>query len=242
MKKLIFTGILSLSTLLGFAQKTTTTTTTTSSSTDNSTTAGPSAGSLFVFGSIGVTSQKPAGNNTTSGGYFSFAPGAGYFLTDRIALGARLTFGKQFGGGVQGGSTFGIQAFGRYYFLRDMFASKGGFFLEGNIGYSATKPAYYNNNYSNAYYYNGSNGNNYYYSNGYYGNGEPKTISTFTFGVGPGFALFPTKKIGFEFTFPNILGFYVSSRPYDGQSGASGINVGLSSISLPSVTFMYFIK
>ncbi len=210
MKKALFTLILSISSLFSIAQ-------------DASVAApsgnGPKKGSLFAFGTIGVTSEKPAGVNTKSSGKFTFAPGAGYFITDRIALGARLLITKQFGSGQKGGSEFGLQAFGRYYFLQDMFSTKGGFFLEGNLGFSSAKPQYTDTP----------------------GVAEPGSISTFGLGVGPGFALFPTKRIGFEFALPNLLSFYATSSGGSG-SGGSGFGLGASTLSTPSVTFLYFIK
>lgn len=194
MKKVLFSALLASLSFSSFAQ-------------------GPAKGSLFAFGTIGVTSIKGAGDNAKSQGEFTFAPGAGYFITDKIAVGGRLLFVKQFASGLKGGSEFGLQGFGRYYFLQDMFSTKGGFFLEGNLGFTSGKPAYAD------------------------GSPEPDAATTIGLGVGPGFALFPTKKIGFEFALPNILSFYTTSN-----NGGSGFGVGASTISSPSVTFMYFIK
>ena len=210
MKKVLLTLILSVSSLFVFAQD---------AAVAPSSGNGPSKGSLFVFGTVGVTSEKPAGVNQKSGGRFTFAPGAGYFLTDRIALGARLLISQQFASGQKGGSEMGLQAFGRYYFLQDMFSTKGGFFLEGNLGFTLAKPQYTDAP----------------------GLVVPGSMSTFGLGVGPGFALFPTKRIGLEFALPNLISFYATSSGGNG-SGGSGFGLGASTLSTPSVTFLYFIK
>ena len=174
---------------------------------------GPAKGSLFAFGTIGFATTN-AGGSAKSVGKFTFAPGAGYFLTDKIAIGARLLVNQQFASGQKGGTEIGLQAFGRYYMIQDVFSAKGGFFLEANLGFTSAKPLYPEN-----------------------ANPEPKSASTIGLGVGPGYALFPNPKYGFEFTLPNLLSFYTTS-----DSGPSGFGIGASTISTPSVTFMYFIK
>jgi hypothetical protein len=51
---------------------------------------GPAAGRLFVMGSVGYSSEKAGGADAKATGTFTFAPGAGYFLKDNIALGAKV--------------------------------------------------------------------------------------------------------------------------------------------------------
>jgi hypothetical protein len=67
-----------------------------------------------------------------------------------------------------------------------------------------------------------------------------KAKGTIGLGVGPGFALFPTPKWGFELVLPNVLGFYTSSQ--DGKNAGSGFGIGASTISGPQLTAIYFIK
>lgn len=194
MKKTLLT--LSLSSLLAFA----------------SFAQGPAAGRLFVMGSVGYSSVKPAGDNAKATGTITFAPGAGYFLKDNIALGARLLFTNASSDGKRQSSAFGLTGFGRYYITKDVLGAKGSLFFEGSLSYTSEK-----------------------------GPGDDaKAKGTFGLGVGPGFALFPTPKWGFELTLPNVLGFYTSSQ--DGKSAGNGFSIGASTISGPQFTVLYFIK
>ena len=194
MKKIIISlGLTSMVALSSFAQ-------------------GPAAGRLFVMGSVGYSSEKGAGTDAKATGTFTFAPGAGYFLKDNIALGAKLIFKSSSNDGKSQGSTFGLGAFGRYYITKDVLGAKGSFFFDGTLSYTSEKG----------------------------GGTDAKATNTIGLGVGPGFALFPTPKLGFELTLPNVLGFYSSS--YDGKAAGSGFGLGASTISGPQMTVIYFIK
>lgn len=171
---------------------------------------GPAAGRLFAFGSLGYSSVKE-GADAKATGTFTFAPGAGYFLTDNIALGAKLIYTSKSSDGKSQGSTFGLGAFGRYYITKDVLGAKGSIFADATLSYSSYKA-----------------------------NSDAKAVGTIGLGVGPGFALFPTPKWGFELTLPNVLGFYSSSS--DGKNVGSGFGLGASTISGPQLTVVYFIK
>lgn len=173
---------------------------------------GPATGRIFALGTLGYSSVKPAGDNAKATGTFTFAPGAGYFLNDNIALGAKLIFKSSSSDGKSQGSTFGLGAFGRYYITKDVLGAKGSLFFDGTLSYTSEKGA-------------GS---------------DAKATNTIGLGVGPGFALFPTPKWGFEFSLPNVLGFYSSSN--DGKKAGSGFGIGASTISGPQFTVLYFIK
>jgi hypothetical protein len=173
---------------------------------------GPAAGRLFVMGSVGYSSEKGAGADAKATGTLTFAPGAGYFLNDNIALGAKLIFKSASNSGKSAGSTFGLGAFGRYYITKDVLGAKGSFFADATLSYTSEKG----------------------------GDADAKATNTIGLGVGPGFALFPTPKLGFEITLPNVLGFYSSSN--DGKAAGSGFGIGASTISGPQMTVIYFIK
>lgn len=173
---------------------------------------GPAAGRLFAFGSIGYSSEKAGGTGAKAAGTLTFAPGAGYFLNDNIALGAKLIYKSTSSGGTSAGSTFGLGAFGRYYITKDVLGAKGSLFVDATLSYTSEKG----------------------------GGSNAKATNTIGLGVAPGFALFPTEKWGFELTLPNVLGFYTSS--YDGKAAGSGFGLGASTISGPQLTVVYFIK
>jgi len=66
------------------------------------------------------------GGSAATGGYFSknsdqfvlsFAPNIGIFIADNLSVGAAISSGISLGDGWRS-SSFGIQPFGRYYFVR----------------------------------------------------------------------------------------------------------------------------
>ena len=80
-----------------------------------STSAGFSKGDVFVTGGIGFNSDKQGDWKSNE---FTFSPAVGYFVSDNIALGARLDLmsGKEEEGiNELKTSAFGLEAFGRYY-------------------------------------------------------------------------------------------------------------------------------
>ncbi|HLP65362.1 outer membrane protein [Flavobacterium sp.] len=99
--------------------------------------AGFSKGDLFVSGAVGFGSEK-TGDLETSG--FTFSPALGYFVTENIALGARLDFtsSTESEPGVDDTDTsrFGAEVFGRYYWTP---ASQFSVFGELAVGFGSNK-------------------------------------------------------------------------------------------------------
>ena len=77
---------------------------------------GFSKGDVFASGAVGFGSSKTGDAKSSS---FTFAPAVGYFVTENIAAGARLGFGsasEDDGTGEDKMSSFGLEAFARYYY------------------------------------------------------------------------------------------------------------------------------
>ncbi|HPI12770.1 MAG TPA: hypothetical protein PLK63_17115, partial [Catalimonadaceae bacterium] len=102
MKKTLFTAIAALASFTGFAQD-----------------AKPGAGKMFLAGSLGYsrsTPETPKGApDPDAAGTLTFSPSFGYFLDDKMAFGARLSFRKESQKNFEGGNSFGFGVFGRYY-------------------------------------------------------------------------------------------------------------------------------
>lgn len=78
----------------------------------NAQTEGYSKGDAFISGAFNVGSQKDEGVKTNE---FTIEPKVGYFVTENIAIGAKLGFGSTKIGEVKS-NDFTAGAFGRYYF------------------------------------------------------------------------------------------------------------------------------
>ena len=100
-------------------------------------------GDLFVSGSVGFGSSK-TGDEKMSG--VVFAPAIGYFISENIAIGARLgvssTKEEEPAQEDYKTSGFEVEAFGRYYFTP---ASKFSVFGELAVGVGSTKEEQGNN-------------------------------------------------------------------------------------------------
>lgn len=97
---------------------------------------GFSKGDVFVSGGIGFGSSKLGDAKSSE---FTFSPAVGYFVSENIALGARLNVmsGKEeFGGAEDKMSGFGAEVFGRYYWTP---ASKFSVFGEAAVGFGTFK-------------------------------------------------------------------------------------------------------
>lgn len=98
---------------------------------------GFSKGDVFVSGGIGFGSES-TGDFKESG--FEFSPAVGYFVTENIAIGARLGFNsaKEEEPGQEDlkVNTLGVDVFGRYYWTP---ASKFSVFGELAVGFGSTK-------------------------------------------------------------------------------------------------------
>ncbi|MFN7044893.1 MAG: outer membrane protein [Flavobacterium sp.] len=97
---------------------------------------GFSKGDVFVSGGVGFNSGKQGEYKESD---FTFSPAVGYFVTENIALGARLdlTSGKQeLGAAEDKTSAFGAEVFGRYYWTA---ASQFSVFGEVGVGFGNAK-------------------------------------------------------------------------------------------------------
>jgi opacity protein-like surface antigen len=99
-------------------------------------TGGFSKGDLFLSGGVGFNSSKTGDLKTNN---FGFSPMVGYFLTENIAIGARLNVAS---GKVDNGiaenktSSFGAEVLGRYYWTP---ASQFSVFGELAVGFGSDK-------------------------------------------------------------------------------------------------------
>ena len=99
-------------------------------------TGGFSKGNIFVSGGLGFNSTKTGDFKTST---VQFAPAVGYFVSDNIAIGARLGIasGKQDNGVTEDkASSFEGQVFGRYFWTP---ASQFSLFAELAAGVGSTK-------------------------------------------------------------------------------------------------------
>lgn len=101
-----------------------------------STDGGFSKGSMFLSGSVGFDSSKEGDLKENN---FTFSPAFGYFVTENIAVGGRLTLESgKIDNGVAESKTnsFGLDVFGRYYWTP---ASKFSLFGELAAGFGTEK-------------------------------------------------------------------------------------------------------
>lgn len=121
----------------------------------SSTIAQPTSGTVFVGGDIGLSvgSNKSKNDNTTTTNYnkidYSLLPQLGYFVSDIIAVGARIgisgdryKYEDNFAYDKVSSSYFVFNPFARYYIINQ----KGGLFAEAdmNLGFGKTKTTYTN--------------------------------------------------------------------------------------------------
>lgn len=179
----------------------------------------PGAGKMFLAGSLGYSRSTPEVAKTApdpeAASKITFSPSFGYFINDGFAIGGRLAIAKDMMKDMEGGLTLGLGAFARMYTpLSDNFY----LFGEGALGFSSTTPQY------------GKGGT------------EPDAASSFGFGVAPGFAYFPGKKFGIEFTLPSLLGIQTTKSNKDSNSGMN-FQLGVSTFAQPvSFTVIYFLN
>ncbi len=93
-------------------------------------------GQYLVGGNAGFTStsQSGGGGSTTN---VSLSPNFGYFVMDKLAVGAKLDLSSTSGGGVTA-STFAFGPYARYYFLDA--AAKTNIFGQAGINFGSTNP------------------------------------------------------------------------------------------------------
>lgn len=109
-----------------------------------STSEGFSKSDIFITGSVGYGSSKQANLKETR---FNFSPKAGYFVTDKIAVGLALNVGSyKDDNGFDEMTKYNYVsagAFGRYYFTP---ASKFSIFGQLEFDYTSTKTSYVRTN------------------------------------------------------------------------------------------------
>ncbi|MCP1995625.1 outer membrane beta-barrel protein [Flavobacterium sp. HSC-61S13] len=166
---------------------------------------GYSKGDVFLSGSIGFGSNKFVGDNYKQNS-FSFAPQAGYFVNDNIAVGLRLGVANSKVTANEGDKAFkvnelAIGAFGRYYFTP---SSK--FSLFGQLAADYASVDYKSNDYK---------------------------VNAFSVELAPGVSYFLNSNFALEATWGLIN--YTNSKPdFDGAETASSFNaaVDLTNIKL----------
>lgn len=93
-------------------------------------------GDVFATGGFGFGSSKTGDDKESA---FTIAPAVGYFVTENIAIGARLGFstGTEETAGIETKTNdFNGQVFGRYYWTP---ASQFSLFGEANVGFGSSK-------------------------------------------------------------------------------------------------------
>lgn len=92
-------------------------------------------GDVFVTGGFGFGSSKTGDAKESA---FTFAPAVGYFVTENIAIGARLGFSSMTEENVveEKTTTFNGEVFGRYYWTP---ASQFSIFGEAAVGFGSNK-------------------------------------------------------------------------------------------------------
>lgn len=166
-------------------------------------------GKILLGGNVGFSSSKVDGVNKSDIG-FSVIPSAGYFVSDNIAIGTGVgyTYDKMVSKKTLN-QAFEVAPFGRYYVgLSDQFKFFGQLSVPMSFGNNKVVDA-----------------------DGKVGS---KVASTTDIGVtvAPGFAFFPTKKIGIEFSV-NGLGYNNSQI----KDEATGAKVKANSFGLDADTF-----
>ena len=162
---------------------------------------GFSGGDLFVEGNIATTSSNDK-NSETKGSSFEFNPKAGYFLSDKFAVGVELGIGSGkttvAGTDTAKSSNFNVGAFGRYYFLElgERFKT----YTEFGFNLGSSK------------------------------NGVATTVTTNTFNVNAGLGMnyFVTPKVAISFGLGNVLNFGSSKTDMAGDKGSSNMAVNLN--------------
>jgi len=185
MKKLLFTAAIAV---LGF--------TSINAQEEATTTGGFSQGDIFLSGSVGF------GNSTTGdvkANTFMIAPKAGFFVSDNIAVGAKLGYtswkGDNDGTDTRDANQLSGGVFGRYYMTP---ASQFSLFAELGVDYNATDDKL----------------------------ADVKTDGI-SAGFAPGISYFVSDKFAIEATF-GILGYATEKADFDGAESTDNFNFGLN--------------
>ncbi|GGZ52226.1 MULTISPECIES: outer membrane beta-barrel protein [Mesonia] len=154
-------------------------------------------GDMFISGSVGFGTTKLPDDSKQN--QFNVIPRFGYFISEKIAVGAEIGYSKQkaedsSGNDILDNSTFNIGVFGRYYFLSDQ---KFNLFGQLGLGYGHTKDIADNK-------VNGINAD-----------------------IMPGINYFISEHFALEATF-GILGYSSAKPDIDGAESTDSFNVGLN--------------
>ncbi|MDQ7916716.1 outer membrane beta-barrel protein [Mesonia sp. MT50] len=154
-------------------------------------------GDMFISGSFGIgTTKEPDDSKENS---FNISPRFGYFVNERIAVGAQAGYSNQKvedsnGFDVVDNSTFTVGVFGRYYFMP---AQRFSFFGELGLGYGTTKDI------------------------------NDNKVNGINVGVAPGLSYFVSKHFALEATF-GILGYNSVKRDASGAEATKSFDFGVN--------------
>jgi len=162
---------------------------------------GFSEGDVFVEGNLATSSSNDK-NTETKINSFEFNPKAGYFLSDKFAVGVELGIGSGkttvAGTNTSKSSNFNVGAFGRYYFLEvgERFKTYTEFGF--NVGTEKT--------------------------------GVSTTVKNNTFNIGAGLGMnyFLTPKVAISFGLGNVINFGTAKTDQSGDKGSSSMDVNLN--------------
>lgn len=157
-------------------------------------------GDIFVEGNLGFYSTNDKNTEVKTNGV-NFNPKAGYFISEKLAIGLELMVGSDkeevAGSDVYKESNFGVGAFARYYFL-DL-GARFKTYAEAGLGINSGKEEYFP--------------------------GDAK-YSGFGFGAGLGMQYFVTEKMAINFGLTDILSY--SSQKWDGADNVSEFNANVN--------------
>ena len=168
---------------------------------------GFSKGNIMVEGNLGFgMNTDEAGDTEVKNNNFNFNPKAGYFLTDKIAVGVELMVGSEkeettvagVGSTEDTANSFGAGVFARYYFL-DL-GQRFKTYAEAGLGFGSTT----------------------WETDGT----ETQKDSNFGLGIDLGMNYFVTESFAINFGLANVLGFgsQKSEFPGGGESTSTSVN------------------
>lgn len=169
-------------------------------------------GNFIVEGNLSSSNTNDK-NTKEKNASFNFNPKAGYFVTDKIAVGVELGFGQDknttFNNDIKTVATdkeFGVGAFGRYYFLE--VGSRFKTYTEVGVGYANSK------------------------------DGETKVdgektidavkVNGFGANAGIGANYFLTDKIAINFAFGNVISYGSAKADVDGAKASTAFNTNVN--------------
>lgn len=166
---------------------------------------GFSKGNFIVEGNLNVNTENNK-NTEVKTTQFNFTPKAGYFVTDKIAVGVNLGFGSDITDNKNtnvknSANAFGAGVFGRYYFLE--VGSRFKTYAEVNADYANTRTKVT------------TAGNSV----------DGPKANGFGVNAGIGANYFLTEKIAVNFAFANVIGYNTSKVKGHESVNEFGVNV-----------------